>query len=152
MPPNDLVWNSRISCSHQQWLRTSFPKTNLCSASGVGMLTLPANVRIFVCKDPINIHKSFEGLGAIVQQLFPGELFSGALFVFLNRERSHMKVLFWDRDGFAIWYKRLQRGSFVLNSQSNILDRREFLMFLEGIEPRKIRSKFSFENWVFLSM
>jgi transposase len=104
------------------------------------MLTLPANARIFLCKDPINMRKSFEGLGAAVEQFFPGELFSGALFIFLNRDRDHMKVLFWDRDGFVIWYKRLEKGSFTRNAQST-LDRREFLMLLEGIEPKKIRSK-----------
>jgi len=69
------------------------------------MITLPA--RIFLCKDPVNMRKSFEGLGTIVEQLFPGELLSGALFIFLNRQRNCMKALFWDRDGFAIWYKRL---------------------------------------------
>ena len=106
------------------------------------MLTLPANARIFLCKDPINMRKSFEGLSTAVEQLFPGELFSGALFIFLNRNRTSMKVLFWDRDGFAIWYKRLERGSFLDNAQNSALDRREFLMLLEGIEPKKIRAKF----------
>jgi transposase len=110
------------------------------------MLTLPANARLFLCKESINMRKSFEGLSAMVEQLFPGELFSGALFIFLNRHRSHMKILFWDRDGFAIWYKRLERGSFVRNTQNNTLDRREFLMLLEGIEPKKIRSQFFLEK------
>lgn len=110
------------------------------------MLTLPANARIFLCKDPINMRKSFEGLGAAVEQLFPGELFSGALFIFLNRDRNHMKVLFWDRDGFAIWYKRLEKGSFARHAQNSILDRRDFLMLLEGIEPKKLRSKFLLEK------
>ena len=103
------------------------------------MLTLP--VRIFLCKDPVNMRKSFEGLGAIIEQLFPGELLSGALFVFLNRQRNCMKALFWDRDGFAIWYKRLERGSFAVNVQNNTLDRRAFLMLLEGIVPQKLRPK-----------
>ncbi len=103
------------------------------------MLTLPA--RIFLCKNPVNMRKSFEGLGAIVEQLFPGELLSGALFIFLNRQRNCMKALFWDRDGFAIWYKRLERGSFISSTQNNTLDRREFLMLLEGIVPQKIRPK-----------
>ena len=106
------------------------------------MLTIPATARIFLCKDPVNMRKSFEGLSAVVEQLFPGELLSGALYIFLNRERNHMKVLFWERDGFAIWYKRLERGSFTHNAQNNQLDRREFLMLLEGIEPKKIRSNF----------
>lgn len=109
------------------------------------MLTLP-NAKIFLCKDPINMRKSFEGLSGIVEQLFPGELLSGSLFVFLNRQRNCLKALFWDRDGFAIWYKRLERGSFVRNTQNNSLDRREFLMLLEGIEPKKIRPKFSLKK------
>lgn len=104
------------------------------------MLTLPT-ARIFLCKDPINMRRSFEGLGAIVEQFFPGELLSGALFVFLNRQRSSVKVLFWDRDGFVIFYKRLEKGSFARNAQNYSLDRRELLMLLEGIEPKKIRSK-----------
>lgn len=105
------------------------------------MLTLPINIRIFVCKDPISMRKSFEGLSATVELLFPGELFSGTLFLFFNRTRSHMKVLFWDRDGFAIFYKRLEKGSFTRSVQNNCLDRREFLMLLEGIEPKKVRPK-----------
>jgi transposase len=107
---------------------------------------MPANARIFLCKDPVSMRKSFEGLSTAVEQLFPGELLSGSLFIFLNRERNHMKVLFWDRDGFAIWYKRLERGSFARSAQNNTLDRREFVMLLEGIEPKRIRSKFSLEK------
>lgn len=105
------------------------------------MLTLPA--KIFLCKEPVNMRMSFEGLGTLVEQLFPGELLTGALFVFLNRQCNCMKALFWDRDGFAIWYKRLERGSFAKTGQDNVLDRREFLMILEGITPQKVRSKFS---------
>ncbi len=103
------------------------------------MLTLP--VKIFLCKDPVSMRKSFEGLGAIIEQLFPGELLSGSLFVFLNRQRNCMKALFWDRDGFAIWYKRLEKGSFGKSAQNPSLDRREFLMLLEGIVPQKIRPR-----------
>ena len=99
--------------------------------------------RIFLCKDPISMHKSFEGLGSLVEQLFPGELLTGALFIFLNRQRNCMKAIFWDRDGFAIYYKRLERGAFTPNMKNNTMDRREFLMLLEGIVPQKIRPKFS---------
>lgn len=92
------------------------------------------------------MNKSFEGLSAVVEQLFPNELFSGALFVFLSRDRSRMKVLLWDRDGFAIWYKRLEKGSFTRNIEQQALDRREFLMLLEGIEPKKVRARFSLKK------
>lgn len=111
------------------------------------MLTVPS--RIFLCKDPVSMHKSFEGLGAIVEQLFPGELLSGALFIFLNRQRNCLKGLLWDQDGFVIYYKRLERGAFGYRAKSHHLDRREFLMLLEGIEPKKIRPRFSLEKRVF---
>jgi len=103
------------------------------------MLTLPGNARIFLCKEPTNMRKSFEGLGSAIEQLFPGEILSGAFFIFLNQSKDSMKVMFWDRDGFVIWYKRLQKGSFAHAAQDNCLDRREFLMLLEGITPKKIR-------------
>ena len=109
------------------------------------MLTLP-NTRIFLCKNPVNMRKSFEGLGAIIEQLFPGELLSGALFIFLNRQRNSIKALFWDQDGFAIWYKRLEKGSFACNMQNNTLDKRELLMLFEGIIPQKMRPKFCLKN------
>lgn len=105
------------------------------------MLTLPT--KIFLCKEPVNMRMSFEGLGTLVEQLFPGELLTGALFLFLNKPRNCLKALFWDRDGFCIWYKRLERGAFVCNMQNQTLDRREFLMLLEGITPQKMRPKFS---------
>jgi transposase len=75
------------------------------------MLTISANARLFLCQVPMSMRKSFEGLSAVVQQMFPGELLSGALFIFLSRRRDLMKVLYWDGDGFAIFYKRLEKGS-----------------------------------------
>ena len=59
------------------------------------MLTIPGNARFFLCQHPVNMRKSFEGLSALVEQLFPGELLSGALFIFLNRRKDQIKVLFW---------------------------------------------------------
>lgn len=108
------------------------------------MLTIAGNARLFLCRSPINMRKSFEGLSATVEKLFPGELLSEAFFIFLNRHRDHMKVLFWDKDGFVIWYKRLERGSFTWKwGDSKPFDRREFLMLLEGITPKRLQSRFS---------
>lgn len=108
------------------------------------MLTITGNTRLFLCQTPINMRKSFEGLSAIVEQLFPGELLTGAFFIFLNGHRDHIKVLFWDRDGFAIWYKRLEKGTFSgqWGSESS-LDRRAFLMLLEGVTPKRLQQRFS---------
>ncbi len=107
------------------------------------MLALPGNARIFLCQSPMNMRRSFEGLSAEVARLFPGELLSGALFVFFNRSRDHIKVLFWDKDGLVIWYKRLEKGSFGKWGQEITLDRRGFLMLLEGVIPKKITPRFS---------
>ncbi len=108
------------------------------------MLTVPGNARLFLCQTPMNMRKSFEGLSSVVGQLFPGELLSGAFFIFLNRRRDHMKVLYWDRDGFVIFYKRLEKGTFAWKPGSaTMLDRRSFLMMLEGVVPKRLNLRFS---------
>lgn len=107
------------------------------------MLTTPGNARLFICQHPVNMRKSFEGLSTLVEQLFPGEILSGAFFIFLNRRKDHMKVLFWDSDGLVIWFKRLEKGSFPWKwGSSRTLDRREFLMLLEGITPRRLQIRY----------
>ena len=114
------------------------------SAEGDTMLTIPGNTRIFICNYPLSMRKSFEGLSATVEELFPGELFSGSFFIFLNRQKNHMKVLFWDNDGFIILYKRLEKGTFSWKwNDITILDRRTFLMLLEGIHPKRLERRYS---------
>ena len=106
------------------------------------MLTVQGNARIFLCQHPVSMRKSFEGLSALVEQLFPEELFSGALFVFLNRRKDHMKVLSWDGDGLVIWFKRLEKGTFTYDwGCTNRMDRRTFLMLLEGVIPKKVQKR-----------
>lgn len=108
------------------------------------MLTIPGNARLFICQHPVNMRKSFEGLSALVEELFPQELLSGALFIFLNRRKDHMKVLFWDKDGLVIWFKRLEKGSFAWKWESdNQIDRRTFLMLLEGVTPKRLQVRYS---------
>lgn len=108
------------------------------------MLTLTGNSRLFLWQHPINMKKSFEGLSALVEQSFPGELFSGAFFIFLNRRCDHMKVLYWDTDGFAIWCKRLEKGTFSKKEKEELaLTRREFFMLLEGITPKKLQERYA---------
>lgn len=114
---------------------------------GTLMLTLAGNARLFFCRTPINMRKSFEGLSATVEQLFPGELLSGAFFIFLNKSKDHLKVLFWDQDGFVIYFKRLEKGTFLWEwGSSAILDRRAFFMLLEGITPKRLQTRFSLQK------
>ena len=107
------------------------------------MLTIPSNARLFICHYPTSMRKSFEGLSFAVEELFPGELFSGSYFIFLNRSRNLMKILTWDNDGFIIWYKRLEKGTFSWEwNNIKTLDRRTFLMILEGIIPKRLKPRF----------
>lgn len=106
------------------------------------MLTIPGNARLFLCKIPMNMRKSFDGLSLAVKQMFPGELTSGAFFIFLNRRKDHLKVLYWDGDGFAIWFKRLEKGSFGTKA-TDPFARRDFLMMLEGVTPKRLQHRFS---------
>lgn len=107
------------------------------------MLALSGNARIFFFKQPIDMRKGIEKLSLIVETNCCGELLSGAYFVFVNRTKDKMKVLYWDNDGFAIWWKRLEKGSFrLLGIDKFLIDRKEFFMLLEGITPKKIQSRF----------
>jgi transposase len=92
---------------------------------------------------PIDMRKGIEGLCYLVEELFQDELLSGAYFVFINKPKDKMKVLYWDNDGFAIWWKRLEKGSFRLPGKAGLwIDRREFFMLLEGIIPQKVQKRF----------
>lgn len=111
------------------------------------MLAISAHTRLFLYHQPISMRKSFEGLSAAVEQCFPGELYSGALFIFLNRQKDHIKVLFWDGDGLAIYFKRLEQGTYSWKwGEPANLDRKTFLMLLEGVVPKRIQNRFFLGN------
>ena len=76
------------------------------------MLTIAPQVRIYMHLQPTDMRKSFDGLCAIVRGVFMADPLDGSLFLFVNRRRDRMKVLYWDRDGLALWYKRLESGTF----------------------------------------
>ncbi len=107
------------------------------------MLALTGSARIFLYQDPIDLRKGFEGLSFAVEATFGSEVTSGAYFAFLNRRCNRIKVLYWDSDGLAIWYKRLEKGSFSKrNIKGGVIDRREFLMLLEGTTPRRLQVRY----------
>lgn len=108
------------------------------------MITITGSSKIFLHLPATDLRKGFESLGHIVQRYFDVEVTSGAFFVFLNRRRDKMKVLYWDTDGFAIWYKRLERGTFSKKHLSKVeMSRKEFFMLLEGIIPKRIHLRHS---------
>ena len=73
---------------------------------------LSAAVRVFLCTRPTDLRRGFDGLSGLVQECFSQDLLTGHLFLFLNRRRDRIEILYFDRDGLAIWYKRLEVGSF----------------------------------------
>lgn len=99
---------------------------------------------IYLYSGPVDMRKSFNGLSNLVEVAFPNQLLSGSLFVFVNRRRNLLKVLYWHEDGLALWYKRLESGTFKLSKSGGLqLTRREFSMLLEGVEPRRMNSRYS---------
>jgi transposase len=90
------------------------------------------------------MRKSFEGLSRLIEASHPGNLLTGALFLFLNRRRNLIKILHWDGDGFVIWYKRLEQGTFSgCFAGQDELSRQQFTMLLEGVVPRRLNKRFS---------
>ena len=78
-----------------------------------------ADLRIFVCTTPTNMTYSFDSLMGRAQEVFDQEPTSGYLFLFFNRRRDRVKILFWDHDGLCIWYKRLEEGTFQMLTTTN---------------------------------
>ena len=95
------------------------------------------DLRIFVCTTPTNMNLSFDRLMGRAREIFEQDPFSGHLFLFMNRARDRMKILFWDRDGFCIWYKRLEKGEFHFpsNDQRALeIEAADLSLLLEGID------------------
>lgn len=111
------------------------------------MLTLPSSVRVFVARDPIDLHWSFDRLAGAVRHQLASDPLSGHLFVFFNRSRTATKILFYERGGYALYYRRLERGTFQRLSGPPEAPRLEvdgaiLAMILEGIAldaPRRPR-------------
>lgn len=108
------------------------------------MLSLPPSVRIFLHTRSTDMRKGFDGLAALVVEHFGQDPLSGHLFVFRGRRGDRLKVLWWDRDGYALWMKRLEKGVFRLpagpsDAAGVEVSCADLLMLLEGIEPAGIR-------------
>ena len=113
------------------------------------MLTIPASVRIFIGSTPIDMRKSIDSLMAIVQDELHEDAYSGHLFVFVSRRCDRVKILTWDKGGFVLLYKRLERGQFKLPhmtpSQMAVeIDATQLAMLLDGIDFGRVRRP---ERW-----
>ena len=107
------------------------------------MLTFSPNVRIYVAVEPVDMRKSHHGLAAVMEQRLAVDPLSGHLVVFTNKRRDLVKILFWDRTGHAILFKRLESGTFQLpvvapGVARAEIDPVELSMILEGIDLRSV--------------
>jgi transposase len=78
------------------------------------MIHLPASVRVYLCLTPCDMRKSFDSLQSLVREHLKLDAFAGHLFVFTSRRKDRVKILYWDRDGFAVWSKRLEEGTYAV--------------------------------------
>lgn len=111
------------------------------------MLTLPSSVRIYVASEPVDLRRGFDGLGAATRSLMGRDPMSGHVFVFLNRRRDRIKLLVWDRTGWVVLYKRLERGTFRVPTEPEPgcrhveVDAGELGLMLEGLDLRGARRR-----------
>ncbi len=89
------------------------------------MIHLPASVRVYLCLTCCDIRKSFDGLAALVRSQMELDPLGGHLYVFWSRRRDRVKLLYWDRDGYVIWAKRLEEGTYALPFSESGEARRE---------------------------
>lgn len=108
---------------------------------------VPPATRVFVAAEPIDLHLSFDRLAGLVRNRLAADPLSGHLFAFFNRAKTHIKILVFDRSGWTVYYRRLERGTFELpkipaGASRVEVDPGTLAMILEGIElaaPRRLR-------------
>jgi len=109
------------------------------------MIAAPGSIRIYLYRIATDMRKSFDGLSGLVRSNFQENVLSGSLFVFINKRRTYTKILYWDGDGFAIWAKRLEKGTFQLPASKGDrieLNPQELSMLLGGITPARVSRRY----------
>lgn len=110
------------------------------------MLNIPAGVAIYLHTHPTDMRKSFDGLCGIIRGEFGRDPLDGGLFLFINRRRNRVKLLWWDHDGLALWYKRLEAGTFESipagdDAAAVEIDATELAMLLGGVSLESVRRR-----------
>jgi transposase len=110
------------------------------------MIPVTGGTRMYLYRGRADMRKGFDGLSGMVEEHFTESLFSGSLFIFLNRRRDRVKILYWDHGGLALWYKRLERGTFQMpagkDGEAVELTSAELSMLLEGITPLRVNRRY----------
>lgn len=103
------------------------------------MLRPKPDAQVFVYRDPVDMRKSINGLAAIVESELESSPMSGALFVFCNRQRDKVKLLYWERNGFVLWYKRLEKHKFkwlapLVDQEAVSVSGKQLNQLLDGLD------------------
>lgn len=114
------------------------------------MLSLSGSNQYFLYRPAADMRKSFDGLSGLVREGLSKDPLSGDVFIFFNARRTQVKLLVWERDGFAIWYKRLEKGTFELPVVDEKMNRHELhsdelLLILKGISLQSVRRRKRFD-------
>jgi transposase len=119
------------------------------------MIYLPASVRVYLCTMPCDMRRSFDGLQALVTNAMQLDVFAGHLFVFSNRRCDRVKIIYWDRDGLAVWAKRLEEGSYAMpfsdkaNEARREITAQELGALLSGIDLSVARRRKRYQRKCF---
>lgn len=106
------------------------------------MITLPPGVKLFLYTQPTDMRRGFDRLAAMAEEFMAHNPRHGNLFLFRNRRGDRLKILYWDGDGFVVWYKRLERGVFrfpAASGDSLELDAADLNMVLGGFDPASVK-------------
>jgi transposase len=117
------------------------------------MISLPAQIRVFLYRRPTDMRKSFHGLIALTESELKQDPLSGSFFAFVNRRRDRMKILYWGQTGFCIWYQQLQRGTYQLPRHESLderdtleVSRAQLSLILDGIDLGSARQRLRYER------
>lgn len=113
------------------------------------MLAMASEVKVYVAVGATDMRKSINGLSLMVEEHFQLDLFSGSLFAFCNRSRNRVKILYWDRNGFCLWLKRLEQDVFRWpDTESEVLEisRPALEWLLHGLDLRQAHRRLSYSS------
>lgn len=116
------------------------------------MIALPPQLRVFLYRRPTDMRKSFHGLIALTETKLKQDPLSGSFFVFVNRRRDRIKILYWGQMGFCIWYQQLQQGTYQLPDPEALdgqdvleVTRSQLSLILDGIDLTSVRQRRRFQ-------
>ncbi len=112
------------------------------------MLSVSSQTRVFLARDAVDMRKSFNGLIGLAESVLEQDPLSGHLFVFINRRRDRIKLLYWGGTGFCIWYQQLEQGGYQLPDATTVDERKgieitatQLSLILDGVDLSSVRQR-----------